>query len=77
MWIQVLNTENINLRYVPIDISTEMLNLAEKFIKKKYPKIETKQIQLDFEMVNFNFVERAERSKCIVSLNRAIAASIL
>jgi uncharacterized SAM-dependent methyltransferase len=52
--LDVLTKQDIQIRYVPIDISLDMLSLAEKFVKKNYPKVETKSIQLDFEMGNFS-----------------------
>ncbi len=51
-----LSKQDIELRYVPIDISQEMLDLAEKFAKDNYDDIETKAIVLDFEMGNFSDV---------------------
>lgn len=48
-----LKKQEINFRYVPLDISPEMLDIAEKNIKDKY-KCEIKKILLDFELGNFS-----------------------
>ncbi len=46
--------QNIIFRYVPLDISQEMLDLAEKETTKRYPNCDVKKILLDFEMGNFS-----------------------
>jgi uncharacterized SAM-dependent methyltransferase len=52
--IDELLKNNIDFRYVPIDISEEMLNISKKNLIKKYGKIEIKSFQLDFELGNFS-----------------------
>lgn len=51
-----LTKQGMKLRYVPIDISQKMLDLAEQFVSNRYPGIETKGIALDFERGNFSDV---------------------
>jgi len=48
-----LEKQGIEFRYVPIDISSEMLNLAEKNIKKKFSCEIIKKL-FDFELGNFS-----------------------
>ncbi|OGH66427.1 MAG: hypothetical protein A3B90_00250 [Candidatus Magasanikbacteria bacterium RIFCSPHIGHO2_02_FULL_41_13] len=48
-----LTKQKVSFCYVPLDISSEMTALAEKNIHKRYPKVEIKQIVLDFELGNF------------------------
>jgi uncharacterized SAM-dependent methyltransferase len=48
-----LNDMGVEFRYVPVDISMEMLNLAEKNVRKAFPNIPIKKVQLDFELGNF------------------------
>ncbi len=52
--LDVLVKQDIQLRYVPIDISQDMLDIAEEFVKKNYEKLQTKSVELDFEMGNFS-----------------------
>ncbi len=52
--LDILAEQDIQLRYVPIDISSDMLSMAEKFVKNNYKNIQTKPIELDFEMGNFS-----------------------
>jgi uncharacterized SAM-dependent methyltransferase len=40
-------------RYVPIDISAEMLELAQKYFLDRFPWVEVSPILLDFELGNF------------------------
>src|SRR4030042_3375497 len=43
----------VQFRYVPVDISDEMINLAVENIKIEFPDIEIKTVHLDFELGNF------------------------
>lgn len=43
----------VNFRYVPVDISEEMLKLASDNVKNEFPDIEIRPINLDFELGNF------------------------
>ena len=43
----------INFRYIPVDISEEMLRLASNNVKNTFSEIEIKPINLDFELGNF------------------------
>ncbi len=56
--IQILNNLNskkdTNYRYIPIDISYEMLKLAKNNILKIHPWIEIKTIKIDFEKWKFS-----------------------
>lgn len=52
--LEELEKQNINFKYVPIDISAELLNIATKNIKSKFKNIECKPFQLDFELGNFS-----------------------
>lgn len=49
-----LSKLGITIRYVPIDISREMLDIAKDFVSKRYKNIEIKTFQLDFELGNFS-----------------------
>lgn len=51
--LQPLKKLGINFRYVPVDISGEMLNLAIENVKAEFPDIEIKPVLLDFELGNF------------------------
>lgn len=51
--LQPLKKIGVHFRYVPVDISKEMLNLAIENVKKSFSDIETKPIHLDFELGNF------------------------
>ncbi len=53
--IEELQSRNIKVTYVPMDISTEMLDLAVQNISKKF-NIETKPIEMDFELGQFSDV---------------------
>lgn len=48
-----LKKKGVKFRYVPVDISNEMLDLAEKNVKKAFPNIPIQKVQLDFELGNF------------------------
>ena len=48
-----LKNQKITFRYIPLDISQEMLDLAEKTIKTKY-SCEVKKALFDFELGNFS-----------------------
>lgn len=52
--LDYLKENNIKARYVPIDISEELLGMAESFVKENYPQVEVKKINLDFERGNFS-----------------------
>ncbi|MFI5260280.1 MAG: L-histidine N(alpha)-methyltransferase [Candidatus Paceibacteria bacterium] len=49
-----LHKRGIAFRYVPVDISAELLDLAEKNVQKMFPDIEIRKFQLDFELGNFS-----------------------
>jgi len=51
-----LKIQGVDFRYVPLDISEDMLDLAERNIGKLYPKCEIKKVLLDFELGNFSEV---------------------
>lgn len=51
--LQRLKEKNIQFRYVPVDISSEMLNLAEKNVRVAFPNMPIQKVQLDFELGNF------------------------
>jgi uncharacterized SAM-dependent methyltransferase len=53
--IEELQSRNIKVTYVPMDISTDMLDLAVKNISKKF-NIESKPIEMDFELGQFSDV---------------------
>ncbi len=52
--LEELNRQKIKFRYVPIDISKELLDLATKNVQSEFKGIECKQFQLDFEFGNFS-----------------------
>lgn len=52
--LEELRNRKIKFRYVPIDISQEMLQLAIKNIKKEFGDVDCKSFQLDFESGNFS-----------------------
>ena len=52
--LDYLKENNIKARYVPIDISEELLEIAGSFVKENYPQMEVKKINLDFERGNFS-----------------------
>lgn len=52
--LEELENQNIKFRYVPIDISKELLDIATKNIKQKFKDVECKPFQLDFELGNFS-----------------------
>jgi len=54
--IEELRSRNIKVTYVPMDISSEMLDLAVKTISKKFEGIESKPIEIDFELGQFSDV---------------------
>ncbi|MAE49353.1 hypothetical protein CMI48_00850 [Candidatus Pacearchaeota archaeon] len=51
-----LEEQGVAFRYVPLDISQEMLDIAEKTIVGKYKDCEVKKVLLDFELGNFSDV---------------------
>ncbi|MFH0906334.1 MAG: L-histidine N(alpha)-methyltransferase [archaeon] len=52
--LDALYKNKIPFRYVAVDISKEMLDIAEKNLKQKYKNIEIKKYQIDFESGNFS-----------------------
>lgn len=48
-----LKEKSVDFRYVPVDISQEMLDSSTKNIKKLFQGIDIEPIQLDFELGNF------------------------
>ncbi len=54
--LEELEEQGIDFRYVPLDISQEMLDIAEDTILKKYKNCEVKKVLLDFELGNFSDV---------------------
>lgn len=51
--LEKLNEKKIKFNYVPVDISEEMLNLAEKKIKKDF-KVDSNKILLDLDSGQFS-----------------------
>jgi L-histidine Nalpha-methyltransferase len=51
--LKPLEKTGIKFRYVPVDISKEMLELATQNIKKSFPNISVEPVLLDFELGNF------------------------
>ena len=51
--LEKLNEKKIKFNYVPVDISEEMLNLAEKRIKRDF-KVESQKILLDLDSGQFS-----------------------
>ncbi len=51
--MEELQKKNIPFRYIPIDISNELLDLAEQSVQKEF-NVEVKKYQLDFELGNFS-----------------------
>lgn len=53
--LEQLEKDNIDFRYVPVDISPELLDLAEANVSQEFGKdVKVKKIQLDFELGNFS-----------------------
>lgn len=52
--LDYLKEHKIKACYVPIDISQELLDMAEGFVKENYPEMKIKPINLDFERGNFS-----------------------
>ncbi len=48
-----LKEMKVKFRYVPVDISQAMLDLATNSVKKIFPEVAVKQVLLDFELGNF------------------------
>jgi len=48
--------KKINFRYVPIDISQELLNLSIRNVKSKFGNVDCNPFQIDFELGNFSDV---------------------
>ncbi len=57
-----LREQGIAFRYVPVDISAELLNLAEKNVHEMFPDTEIKKFHLDFELGNFSDMTYALKS---------------
>lgn len=51
--LRPLKDLGVEFRYVPVDISKEMLALAADTVKKEFPEVTVKPLQLDFEQGNF------------------------
>jgi len=51
--LEKLNEKKIKFNYIPVDISEEMLNLAEKRIKRDF-KVESQKILLDLDSGQFS-----------------------
>ncbi len=51
--LEKLKQKNISFRYVPVDISKTILDLAVKNVREKFGNIPCKPIELDFELGNF------------------------
>ena len=49
-----LRQKKVEFRYIPLDISQELLDLAVANVKQKYGKVECKPLLLDFELGNFS-----------------------
>jgi uncharacterized SAM-dependent methyltransferase len=54
--IEELLSRNIKVTYVPMDISSDMLELSTKTISQKFEGIESKPIEIDFELGQFSDV---------------------
>jgi uncharacterized SAM-dependent methyltransferase len=54
--LEELQSKKIKFKYIPIDISEELLNMAVKNVKAKFGNVECKAFQLDFELGNFSDV---------------------
>jgi uncharacterized SAM-dependent methyltransferase len=54
--LEELQRRKIKFKYIPIDISKELLNMAVKNVKAKFGNVECKAFQLDFESGNFSDV---------------------
>lgn len=52
--IEELQNQGFNCRYVPIDISEELLEIATQNVREKFSDIEIKTFQFDFELGNFS-----------------------
>jgi len=52
--VDALKKNGTDFKYVPLDISKEMLELAASNVKKKYGKIECEPLLIDFEQGNFS-----------------------
>jgi uncharacterized SAM-dependent methyltransferase len=51
--LESLTTRNVQFRYVPVDISDRMLEVASDTIRQRYSTIDIRPKQLDFEHGNF------------------------
>jgi len=52
--LEELEKQDIDYKYVPIDISKELLDLAIKNVKLKFKNADCESFQLDFELGNFS-----------------------
>ncbi len=52
--LRELTDRNILFRYIPIDISQRLLDLAENTVHEEFPGTETKKMEIDFELGNFS-----------------------
>jgi uncharacterized SAM-dependent methyltransferase len=51
-----LKRQNVQFRYIPLDISAEMIDVAEKTVLQNFSNCEVKKVVLDFELGNFSDV---------------------
>lgn len=64
--LSALKERRVRFRYVPVDISREMLDLASRVVAREYPGTEIHPFVLDFEQGNFadmTYGLRADGSK--------------
>jgi uncharacterized SAM-dependent methyltransferase len=52
--IETAKKQGFEIKYVPLDISSEMLEIAENTIRKKFPGTEIIKKEIDFEAGNFS-----------------------
>ncbi len=52
--LEELERQNIKFRYVPVDISKELLDLAVNNVQSRFGSVDFKKSQLDFESGNFS-----------------------
>ena len=54
--LEKLKEDRVPFTYVPMDISGELLELAERTVSKKFPGTKCKPIEMDFELGQFSDV---------------------
>lgn len=74
--IKEMQRQKYNIRYIPIDISREMINIASKNISQLFPKIEIKFYQLDFELGNFSEITHNLRHNGSVNLMAFLGSTL-